>query len=416
MTTSRARKTDAARTRGASPSQWLLGLLLVLAIVASIVMVFTSSLSVVGSIAVIAALWAAVIGAILVTKYRRQAEASESKARDLRLVYELQLEREINARRQYELTVENQIRQEVRAEASEDLDDLKAQVSSLRASLERLLGTDLLDGPSALERDRMRELAGSSSAATGPQTGREDPGFGDSGFEDRGRDDVLAERDFAATAPPPLDLRAGAGAQPSEERTEVIPAITDEMLAQADARVGQTGASEATPDPTTSAQAAGPVGEFGSADSSFATSGTEDSRVGDELPREDSGGGAHSSEPPAPPEPEDATVVEDDEDEPLEADTQATEALETEAVDTETLELEEPEHEGRHERNGHPAATLINGSAHAGENPADERADEDDESGAHYAGRSVSDLLAQWRTAAEDAGDVGAGRRRRRAD
>ena len=38
------------------------------------------------------------IAAILVTRYRRQAESAESKSRDLRLVYELQLEREIAAR------------------------------------------------------------------------------------------------------------------------------------------------------------------------------------------------------------------------------------------------------------------------------------------------------------------------------
>lgn len=61
-------------------------------------MVINDDMSLAGSLAVIAALWAAVIAAILVTKFRRQAEGAEAKSRDLRLVYELQLEREIAAR------------------------------------------------------------------------------------------------------------------------------------------------------------------------------------------------------------------------------------------------------------------------------------------------------------------------------
>ena len=66
----------------------MLGLLLALAIGASIAMMFSNSRSIAASLAVISALWAAVIGAILVTKFRRQADSAESKARDLRLVYE----------------------------------------------------------------------------------------------------------------------------------------------------------------------------------------------------------------------------------------------------------------------------------------------------------------------------------------
>ena len=176
MTTSNGRSADSRRS-GRSVSQWLLGLLIVLALAASILMVFTDSLTITGSLAVIAALWAAVIGAILVTKFRRQAESAEAKSRDLRLVYELQLEREIAARRQYELDVETTIRKEVSAEANEELAELKAQVLALRSSLELLIGEPLPDQRAALPNEKLRELAsglgpggqGSGSQGAGSQ-------------------------------------------------------------------------------------------------------------------------------------------------------------------------------------------------------------------------------------------------------
>ena len=89
MTTSTGRAADSRRS--GRVGQWLVGLLIVLAVVASVLMLFTDQISVLGSLAVIAALWAAVIAAILITRYRRQAESAESKSRDLRLVYELSL-------------------------------------------------------------------------------------------------------------------------------------------------------------------------------------------------------------------------------------------------------------------------------------------------------------------------------------
>ncbi|MGV9713037.1 DUF6779 domain-containing protein [Gordonia sp. NPDC003424] len=215
MTTPNGRSAETRRS-GRSVGQWLLGLLIVLALVASILMVFTDQLSVSGSLAVIAALWAAVIGAILVTKFRRQAESAEAKSRDLRLVYELQLEREIAARRQYELDVETTIRKEVSAETGEEMAELKAQVLALRASLEMLLGESLPDPRVALPSEKLRELA----SGIGGEDYRRYGGTDDS---------VLAARDFAATAPAAdLGRHVPIDVDPNE-LTEVIPVITDEV-------------------------------------------------------------------------------------------------------------------------------------------------------------------------------------------
>ena len=94
------------RRAGRRPGWVLLTVLLVLAIVASSALVFTNRVELL-KLAVILALWAAVVAAFVSVIYRRQSDIDQAKARDLKLVYDLQLDREISARREYELTVES---------------------------------------------------------------------------------------------------------------------------------------------------------------------------------------------------------------------------------------------------------------------------------------------------------------------
>ena len=100
-----------ARRGGRRPGWLLLTVLLVLAIAASSALVFTNRVELL-KLAVILALWAAVVDAFVSVIYRRQSDADQAKARDLKLVYDLQLDREISARREYELTVESHLRRE----------------------------------------------------------------------------------------------------------------------------------------------------------------------------------------------------------------------------------------------------------------------------------------------------------------
>jgi hypothetical protein len=127
--------------------------LLVLAMGASSALVFTNRVELL-KLAVILALWAAVAGAFVSVLYRRQSDADQSRVRDLKLVYDLQLDREISARREYELTVESQLRRELaselRAQAADDVAALRAELAALRTNLEILFDTDLQDRP-ALE-------------------------------------------------------------------------------------------------------------------------------------------------------------------------------------------------------------------------------------------------------------------------
>src|ERR1700758_1029930 len=152
------------RRGGRRPGWVLLTALLVLAIGASSALVFTNRVELL-KLAVILALWAAVAGAFVSVLYRRQSDADQSRARDLKLVYDLQLDREISARRGDELTVEPQLRRELaselRAAAADDLAALRAELGALRTSLEILFDTDLQARPAleTLEGDTSRARA-----------------------------------------------------------------------------------------------------------------------------------------------------------------------------------------------------------------------------------------------------------------
>jgi hypothetical protein len=93
---------------------------------------------------IIAALWAAVIGGFLAVKYRKDAAHSEDVVAEAQAVYELELEREIAARREYELEIESETRQRADEDSREELDALRAEVIALRDSLQSLFGGEVL--------------------------------------------------------------------------------------------------------------------------------------------------------------------------------------------------------------------------------------------------------------------------------
>ncbi|MGW4773652.1 DUF6779 domain-containing protein [Nocardia sp. NPDC004278] len=151
-------RTSTSRRRQDDAGKLFIGALILLGLVASVFLVFSDRLQFV-RIGLVAALWAAVIGALAATRYRKEATIDKAKVRDLQTVYELQLEREVTARREYELGVEARVREEVGADAAE-MASLRAELTVLRQSLQRLFDGDLpMDRP-ALRADstRIQEL------------------------------------------------------------------------------------------------------------------------------------------------------------------------------------------------------------------------------------------------------------------
>ncbi|OBK79767.1 DUF6779 domain-containing protein [Mycobacterium sp. 1164985.4] len=162
------------RRAGRRPGWMLLTALLVLAIAASSALVFTNRVELL-KLAVILALWAAVVAAFVSVIYRRQSDVDQAKVRDLKLVYDLQLDREISARREYELSLETQLRREleseVRAQTADEMATLRAELAALRANLEILFDADLSHRP-AIEPERTTVRAYSDWARDSETTGR----------------------------------------------------------------------------------------------------------------------------------------------------------------------------------------------------------------------------------------------------
>ena len=133
--------------------------LLALAMVASLLLIFSESVQLL-RVAVVVALWAATLGAIAMNKYRRESALDRAKADDLKTVYELQLQREIAARREYELTVEEKIRADLKLDADE-MTALRTELATLRRTLEMLFDGPLPDDGVALEgrAEKLRELS-----------------------------------------------------------------------------------------------------------------------------------------------------------------------------------------------------------------------------------------------------------------
>ncbi|MGQ4600157.1 DUF6779 domain-containing protein [Nocardia sp. R6R-6] len=155
-------RSSTSRRRRVDTGKLFSGGLILSGLVASVFLVFSDNVQFV-RVGLVAALWAAAIGALAATRYRKAATIDKAKVRDLQTVYELQLEREVTARREYELGVEARVRAEVGADATE-LAALRAELTVLRQSLQRLFDGNMpMDRP-ALRADatRIQELTSSS--------------------------------------------------------------------------------------------------------------------------------------------------------------------------------------------------------------------------------------------------------------
>ncbi|MFI6030248.1 DUF6779 domain-containing protein [Amycolatopsis magusensis] len=110
---------------------------------------------------IIAALWAALIGAFIAAKYRKQVTTTEDEVAQAQAVYELELEREIAARREFELELEAESRERAQEDSREELDALRSEVIALRESLQSLFGGEVLFEQVALtaQATRMRSLS-----------------------------------------------------------------------------------------------------------------------------------------------------------------------------------------------------------------------------------------------------------------
>ena len=109
---------------------------------------------------IVAALWAALGGAFLAAKYRRQVTDQREAAVERQKIYELELEREVAARREYELEVAAEAKRQAEEDARDDIAVLRDELQKMRQTLESLLGGEFLVERYALraESTRMRSI------------------------------------------------------------------------------------------------------------------------------------------------------------------------------------------------------------------------------------------------------------------
>lgn len=131
-----------SRSSGRSGTLWLaLGVSLALGATAALVLAEDLRWL---RLATLAALWAALIGGFVAMRYRKQAATTEQSAAQAQEIYELELEREIAARREFELEIETEARQRADDESREEIYALREEVTALRQSLQSLFGGEVL--------------------------------------------------------------------------------------------------------------------------------------------------------------------------------------------------------------------------------------------------------------------------------
>ncbi|WIM70678.1 DUF6779 domain-containing protein [Corynebacterium suedekumii] len=125
--------------------QILLIVLVALAFIASLVMLFTDSDGAL-KLALLAALWAAILGAFLVFRYRRDAEATRAELDHREELHRAEL-----------AATASSTSTEVDTRDSEVLADIQRELSLLRAQLEDLAGREFGYEPAALRAEARRD-------------------------------------------------------------------------------------------------------------------------------------------------------------------------------------------------------------------------------------------------------------------
>ncbi|TCO57994.1 DUF6779 domain-containing protein [Actinocrispum wychmicini] len=149
-------------SRVPSTARLLLGGALVLGFGATIVLVMSDDARFL-KLGIVAALWAALLGVFLAARFRRQVSDGADNAADMQAVYELELEREIAARREYELELEAEAKRKADDESRQDIEALRTELGALRETLQSLLGGEVLVERLALQATRMRSIGDDGS-------------------------------------------------------------------------------------------------------------------------------------------------------------------------------------------------------------------------------------------------------------
>ena len=131
--------------------------MLVFAVVATIIMLFTDS-ETWTKIAVLCALWAAIVGCIAVARLRKQVDNQQRDTDNLERLHQAELERELATHREQELILEQNYYDSLQEQEQNTLADIRAELTVLRENLSAMMGTDLDTERTALKAEAQRIL------------------------------------------------------------------------------------------------------------------------------------------------------------------------------------------------------------------------------------------------------------------
>jgi hypothetical protein len=118
----------------------------------------------------VAALWAALLGAFAAARMQREIGSESHRAGESQMAYQLELEREVAARWEHTLTVERELRERVDHAERDEIAALRTELAAIRVSLEKLTGGEQMVERVALRAESARLLPAASYS----------PRFGDS--------------------------------------------------------------------------------------------------------------------------------------------------------------------------------------------------------------------------------------------
>lgn len=140
---------------GADRSQMMLVVLIVLAFIASVVMLFTDSDGAL-KLALLASLWAAIIGFFLVFRYRREAETARRELTHNGQLHDVEVARAAAEREALAESRALELRDKQHSRDTEVLQEIQRELAGIRAQLETLAGREFEYEPAALRAEARR--------------------------------------------------------------------------------------------------------------------------------------------------------------------------------------------------------------------------------------------------------------------
>ncbi len=137
--------------------QILLVILIGLALIASVIMLVADSDGAL-KIALLAALWAAIIGFFLVYRSRKQIDASRQELEALDAIHQAELEKAEAEQHAEQFRLEKKYQEKLREKDNETLRQIREQLEDMRAQLAELSGREWVYEPTALHAEARRIL------------------------------------------------------------------------------------------------------------------------------------------------------------------------------------------------------------------------------------------------------------------